>query len=342
MPVSSRGSVTLAPPIETVPSVGATRPATRRSNVDLPHPDGPTRQTNSLRRTSSEMSAMATTCSPPRVTKVFATWSRTITLNRPRAHADRRRVKPRHALQSLVRKERQVEGLFGIPFRIEILRFRDRLPGRRETLRRNFAPAELLLMICEDKSHDGLHTVDAIVECDLGHFLNVELAGFFWVVARPFKRALDCAQEAPGQFWPLGDGSIGRDDRGRIDLDPDLDKWQRDDLFTRRLCGLVDVVVMDRIERRRVNVLRDQLRGHRSAIHVHPDDLARICAGFLRDLREIKFVAVAGRDADLLALKALEVGDTGALKHEQRMRRLIIERRNGFHRYVLACARSEH
>src|SRR5215212_6697032 len=73
IPVSSRGSVTFVPPIDTVPPVGATKPATRRSNVDLPQPDGPTRQTNSFRRTSSETSDMATTCSPPRVTKVFAT-----------------------------------------------------------------------------------------------------------------------------------------------------------------------------------------------------------------------------------------------------------------------------
>ena len=80
IPVSARGSVTMTPPIDTRPAVGASSPATSRSSVDLPHPDGPTRQTNSLRCAVSEMSSSATTSSPPRETNVLVTRSRTITI----------------------------------------------------------------------------------------------------------------------------------------------------------------------------------------------------------------------------------------------------------------------
>ena len=134
----------------------------------------------------------------------------------------------------------------------------------------------------------------------------------------------------------FGDRLVGRDDRGRVDLEADLDEGQRDDLLAGRLRRLVDVVMVDRIERRGVDVLGDQLRRHRGGVHVHPDDLARIGAGFFRDLGKIEFVAVARRDADLLAFQPLEVGDAGALEHEQRVRRLAIERRDGLDRHVLA------
>src|SRR6266699_2290007 len=63
-------AVTAVPAIDTAPALGATRPATRRSKVDLPQPDGPTRQTNSLRSASSDTSASASTSSPARVRKV--------------------------------------------------------------------------------------------------------------------------------------------------------------------------------------------------------------------------------------------------------------------------------
>ena len=81
---------------------------------------------------------------------------------------------------------------------------------------------------------------------------------------------------------------------------------------------------------------------HRGAVHVHPDDLVRIGPGFLGDLGKIELVAVARRDADLLAFKPLETGDAGALQHEQRVRRLGIERRDGLDRHVLARPRGEH
>jgi len=76
--------------------------------------------------------------------------------------------------------------------------------------------------------------VHAIVERNFGHLLNVQLAGLLRIVARPFERALDRAQEAFRQVGPLGDGVVGRDDRGRIDLEADFDERQRDDLFAGR------------------------------------------------------------------------------------------------------------
>src|ERR1019366_3264554 len=50
----SRGGTpfTTRPPIEIVPSVGSSRPAMRRSAVDFPHPEGPTRTRNSPPATS--------------------------------------------------------------------------------------------------------------------------------------------------------------------------------------------------------------------------------------------------------------------------------------------------
>src|SRR3954454_4326024 len=62
----SRGgrSVTTLSPITTSPSVSSSRPATIRSRVDLPHPDGPTRTMNSPSAISIEMWSTATTSEP--------------------------------------------------------------------------------------------------------------------------------------------------------------------------------------------------------------------------------------------------------------------------------------
>ncbi len=49
----------------TEPAVGASRPATRLSSVDLPQPDAPRRHTNSPWRTVSEMSSSAVTLPDP-------------------------------------------------------------------------------------------------------------------------------------------------------------------------------------------------------------------------------------------------------------------------------------
>src|SRR5688500_14847012 len=75
----SRGarSVTSRSPIQTRPSVASSRPAIRRSSVDLPQPDGPTRTRNSPSSIRRETSSTATT-SPP---KAFVTSSRTISAN---------------------------------------------------------------------------------------------------------------------------------------------------------------------------------------------------------------------------------------------------------------------
>ena len=119
-------------------------------------------------------------------------------------------------------------------------------------------------------------------------------------------------------------------------MKPDLHEREHHDLLACRLGRLVLVVVVDRIERRRVEVLGDELCRHRRAVHVHPGDLVGIGAGPLGDLGEVELVAVARCDADLLALQALEIGDAGALEHEQRVRRLRVDDGDGLHRHVLA------
>src|ERR1035438_9012981 len=66
MPRSGDGPLTDRPPTVTVPSSLSRAPATIRSRVDLPHPDGPSRQTSSPARTSRLIPARATVRRPPR------------------------------------------------------------------------------------------------------------------------------------------------------------------------------------------------------------------------------------------------------------------------------------
>jgi len=69
----SRGvtAFTTRSPIEIEPSLGFSKPATSRSAVVLPQPDGPTRIRNSPSAISSDRSSSATTSSEKR----FVTWS---------------------------------------------------------------------------------------------------------------------------------------------------------------------------------------------------------------------------------------------------------------------------
>src|SRR3954453_18169592 len=79
-------SVTSRPPISIAPSETSSRPAIMRSSVDFPHPDGPTRTTNSPSSISSETSSTATTSAANR----FVTWTNPIP-------ATRRWYSPKHA-----------------------------------------------------------------------------------------------------------------------------------------------------------------------------------------------------------------------------------------------------
>src|SRR6201999_4561766 len=54
-------NATRRPPVETVPEVGASSPATNDSSVLLPHPDAPIRHTNSPGATDSDTPSSATT-----------------------------------------------------------------------------------------------------------------------------------------------------------------------------------------------------------------------------------------------------------------------------------------
>src|ERR1700682_1882647 len=66
MPRSAPGPVTGSPSRSTWPVVGRSSPATMRSSVDLPQPDGPSRQMKSLSATRSEVGSMARVGGPPR------------------------------------------------------------------------------------------------------------------------------------------------------------------------------------------------------------------------------------------------------------------------------------
>ncbi len=71
IPTSANGFVTRSPLIDTSPPVGAIRPAMILSKVDLPHPEGPTTATNSLRSIVSETPSSAVIGAPFRGTKTF-------------------------------------------------------------------------------------------------------------------------------------------------------------------------------------------------------------------------------------------------------------------------------
>src|SRR5690349_22898211 len=66
MPRSAPGPVTGAPSSSTRPVVGVSSPATMRSSVDLPQPEGPSRQMKSLSATVSDVGSSARVGGPPR------------------------------------------------------------------------------------------------------------------------------------------------------------------------------------------------------------------------------------------------------------------------------------
>src|SRR5215467_12343327 len=75
-----RGRSTFVPAIVTDPAVGCVRPPMMLSSVLLPQPEGPSRQTNSPLRISSETSSSACTlCEASRPGKVIDTWSMAMT-----------------------------------------------------------------------------------------------------------------------------------------------------------------------------------------------------------------------------------------------------------------------
>src|ERR1700756_2589755 len=66
MPRSAPGALTGAPSSNTRPEVGASSPATTRSSVDLPQPDGPRIEMKSLSATVSVVGSSATVGGWPR------------------------------------------------------------------------------------------------------------------------------------------------------------------------------------------------------------------------------------------------------------------------------------
>src|SRR5436305_3173365 len=66
MPRSAPGPVTGAASSSTRPVVGTSSPATMRSSVDLPQPDGPSTPMKSLSATASEVGSSARVGGPPR------------------------------------------------------------------------------------------------------------------------------------------------------------------------------------------------------------------------------------------------------------------------------------
>src|SRR3954467_8903526 len=70
MPRSGPGPATGLPHISSAPSVGASKPPTMRSSVDLPQPEGPIRQTNSPLPMRSEASDSAVIASAPKAKRL--------------------------------------------------------------------------------------------------------------------------------------------------------------------------------------------------------------------------------------------------------------------------------
>src|SRR5471032_1174621 len=209
MPVSGRGSRMGCPPIVAVPAVGRMRPATIRNKVDLPHPDGPTSAMNSSRSIVSDTSSSAVTWSPSRLLKTRVTRLRPIT--------------------ALLCHEARVDRLLVVPVLGQILRFGDRLPGELEPVRAFLAPAEFLAVIVEHETHHRADAMHAVVQLDLGEARDMQFAGFFGIVARPFEGFLAGGQEALPQVRLLLDQLVGADQRGGVDPEADGDERQRHD-----------------------------------------------------------------------------------------------------------------
>ena len=66
MPRSAPGPVTALPSSRMRPVVGVSSPATMRSSVDLPQPDGPRMVTKSLSATARSVGSSARVGAPPR------------------------------------------------------------------------------------------------------------------------------------------------------------------------------------------------------------------------------------------------------------------------------------
>src|ERR1700712_3346345 len=67
-------SCTDSPPMRISPAVGASSPAIRRSSVDLPQPDGPTKTMNSP-SAMSRSSPRSTSVEPPKTLRTPRSWS---------------------------------------------------------------------------------------------------------------------------------------------------------------------------------------------------------------------------------------------------------------------------
>ena len=165
-------------------------------------------------------------------------------------------------------------------------------------------------MIGKDKLHHVLHALHAIIELNLGEAGDVQLAGFIRIVARPLESFLRGCQEAFHQVRLFRDHLVGGDECRGVNLEADGNERQRDDLLTCLHGGFVDVIFMDRIEGRRIDILGDELHRHRRTVHVGPDDLVRIGTGLGGNRGEVKAMAVARCDTDLLAFETLEIGNT--------------------------------
>src|SRR5262245_18099208 len=347
-PVSARGSATGWPSMITRPWLAGSRPPTSRKSVDFPHPDGPTRHTNSLRRIERETLVSAAIRSRSRETKCFDTFSISITCSGLPLRVGRQARQPTvlgaaHACRSRERwpwcsffDQGGVDGLPIIPFGIELLGVGDRLPRKLEPLGALLAPAVLLGVIVIDEAQRRTHAADAIIQSHLRDLRDVQLARLLGIVAREFEGFLDRPQEPPREVRLLGNHLVGGDDGGCEDLETHLNEGKHDDLLAGGFGRLILVIVVDGVEGRRVEVLGDQLRRHGRAVHAHPGDLAGIGSGALGDLGKIELVAVAGRDADLLALKPPEIRDSRTLQLEQRVWRLGVDDGNGLDRNVLA------
>src|SRR5712671_5046523 len=183
------------------PPLGLIRPATRRSKVDLPQPDGPTTATNSSRPIDSEASANAGTNSPSLDSKVLLACAISIIallLGRHQAHVDE---------------------LLGILLGVEILGLRDDVVGVGQL--RGIKPEEtdLLRRLVEDVFQDRLDIGLGILDRELRVALVVQDGSLVNVVAGPDVRFFQCDDEAAQEIGILLDRLLGREPAVGVNLE---------------------------------------------------------------------------------------------------------------------------